>query len=365
MLRVCLTFDYELFFGENHFNNSEVLFLPTKELIDGIAEKGVSATFFIDVCSVFQHKKYGEDRYLLDFNNQIKYMIKKNQDIQLHIHSHWLDSTYLNGKWNFDIEHYRIHSYGFDNSVIPNVNTLIKDSIKYLVDTITPINKNYKCIAYRAGGFCFQPHNQLVEVLYKYGIRIDSSIAPNLFFTSRTNWYDYRHEVPNTNWYIGKNHDWWKNVVKQEDSLYEIPIGTENKNLFLFSIKRLFSPDKIKFNLGVKKGTYIGTSRKQNLIEKIKSIYKYTSGYSAISMDGYQAEFIYEMIYRFYKKHNCDKQDYTIALIGHPKLSSEIYVKNVKQLIDLISNSKEMNIKIISVFDEYQRIQKIKRSDKF
>lgn len=357
MLRVCLTFDYELFFGENYFSNSEILFSPTKELIDGIYEKGVSATFFVDVCSIFQHDKYNKDEYISNFTEQIKYMTKYNQDVQLHIHSHWLNSIYINEKWDFDLEHYRIHSYGFENEDSPNVSTIIRNGVKYLTETLTSIDPFYKCIAYRAGGFCLQPHNQLIKVLYKNGIRVDSSITPHLSHFSAINWYNYQHDIPKENWYIGTDFEWWEDAKISENSLYEIPIATSNKNPFLFCIKRLLTPEKIKFNLGIKKGTYIGISQKQNFIQKIKAIYNYIAGYTTISMDGNQAEFIYKMLYRFYRKHNCDKVDYTIALIGHPKLSSPMYVKNIKYLIDLINNSKEMNIEIISIFEEYNRIQ--------
>lgn len=359
MLRICLTFDYELFFGENYYGDDEVLFLPTKELIDGINKKGISATFFVDVCSIVQHKKYNLKEYVENFSQQLRYMIENNQDVQLHIHSHWLNSTYSYGYWTFDEKHYRIHSYGFDDSSKPNVNDIVAEGINYLNETLLPLYPDYKCIAYRAGGFCFQPHEKLIKILYENGIRIDSSITPNLVFKSENNWYDFSNEVPNTNWYISANYGWWKEATNKKISLYEVPIATEKKEPISFCLKRIFSPDSIKFDLGKRRGSYIACASKSTFIARLKSIYNYIMNYGTISMDGYEAKFIYTQIYKFYKKHCCDKNDYTIALIGHPKLSSKSYVENVKKLIDLINNSNEMDIEIISIRDEYERISNL------
>ena len=51
MMYLSITFDYELFFGNNYGSYDDVLFEPTYMLIDELNKKGVSATFFADVCS--------------------------------------------------------------------------------------------------------------------------------------------------------------------------------------------------------------------------------------------------------------------------------------------------------------------------
>lgn len=350
MLKICLTFDYELFFGENYFDNDTVLFLPTKELINGLKEKNVSGTFFVDVCSIAQHKKYNLIEYVKKFSEQLKYMIIMGQDVQLHIHSHWLNSKYINGKWEFDRNHYRIHSYGFDNTQKINVSSIIKSGIEYLNETIKPIYSGYKCVAFRAGGFCLQPHEQLVEVLYNNGIRIDSSIAPNLSFSSDINWYTYKHKIPFVNWNIGYDSEWWQNSSNNK-TLYEIPIGTEKKNVISFLIKKIFMPETIDFKLEQRRGSYINDTTQKSILKRFKSVYKYITDYSAISLDGYQAKYIYKQLEKFYYINKCDKNDHTIALIGHPKLSSKTYVKNIQELIELINNTT-MDMKITSIFEE-------------
>ena len=67
MLNVCITFDYELFLGKNNAPYKEILFAPTDNLIRTLSEKGVSGTFFADVCSVDAHHRLGNEKYCEDF----------------------------------------------------------------------------------------------------------------------------------------------------------------------------------------------------------------------------------------------------------------------------------------------------------
>ena len=59
MLKICLSFDYELFLGENDASYEDILFSPTRDLQYMLNEEGVYGTFFADVCSAIVHSHYG------------------------------------------------------------------------------------------------------------------------------------------------------------------------------------------------------------------------------------------------------------------------------------------------------------------
>ena len=353
MLNICFTFDYELFFGKNYGSYDEILFEPTNRLVNMLTEEQTSATFFADACSVTQSKKYNQVEYVDKFTKQIQELYKKKQDIQLHIHSHWLKSSYNNGAWEFDKDSYRIHSFGFERNQDDNAYGIIKKGVEYLASTLKEINPNYCCIAYRAGGFTIQPHEKLIDTLYDCGIRVDSSIAPGLKSCSLTNSYDYTHSITNENWKISSKREWWEDSTGDEKTLYEIPIATENKNPLFFTMKRIFLPNEIKLKLGEKKGSYINESGDKN-IKSIEAIWKYVSGYNAISMDAYNAEYIFKMLRRYYQKHNCKEKDCTVAIIGHPKLVNDVYIENLRRLILMIRGDR--NIKIMNIMEAYNNI---------
>lgn len=353
MLYLCLTFDYELFFGDNFGSCDEILFQPTLKLIDMLSQKKISATFFADVCSVSQSLKYNQTSYVDKFTRQIQYMVQRGQDVQLHIHSHWFYSKWENGTWKFSSKGYRIHEFGFGSE---GAGRIIEEGVKYLKHSLQSVKSDYECIAYRAGGFSFQPHQKLVVELYRNGIRIDSSIAPELFSDSETNRYDYRKKVKKINWHISSDLEWWEDS-ENEMTLLEIPIATINKSVPVFLAKRLFMPNSIKLCLAKPRGTYIKNQTfKEN---KMKAIIRYVLGFNAISLDAYSADYLYDQVKRFYKKiiyKNDNKTDYIVALIGHPKLIDDRYISNLIKFIELIKYDTRFSF--ISINEAYRMIRK-------
>lgn len=334
MTHICITFDYELFFGDNYGSYDEVLFDPTYELIDALEKKSVSATFFADVCSIPVAKKYEQYSYVEGFEKQLRYMINHGQDVQLHLHPHWYYSTWENDKWAFAKKGYRIHDFIEDGKM----DSIIETGIEYLNNLLKPESKEYSCIAYRAGGFSLQPHDKLVEVLYKNGIRVDSSVAPHLYSDNGAQKYDYRHDLTDVNWYISPGCMWWENGNSQ-NGLFEIPIAVTDKNPFSFFVKRLLSPESIKLVHGPKRGSYISASEKKNT--KISAIYNYFTGYNAISLDAYSAEYLMCQTNRLHKRLDHES---AISVIGHPKLSDEKYIDNLCRYIELIQNDSKYDI---------------------
>lgn len=342
MMYLSITFDYELFFGNNNGSYDDVLFQPTYNLINTLEEKGISATFFADVCSIPVAQKYNQISYIDGFSKQIQYMTQHGQDIQLHLHPHWFYSRWENGQWSFSNKGYRLHEF----EKTGEIHNIIFNGIQYLNETLRPINSSYRCIAYRAGGFSIQPHEFIISALYDNGIRIDSSIAPYLSTKSEANIYDYKHPLEGLNWYISNNDEWWKNSTSGK-YLFEIPIATVDKPPLSFVLKRIFKPDLIKLDLGYKRGSYISIHSTPE--SKIKIYYDYLRGYNAISMDAYSADYLFSQVKRLYKKTKC--RDQVVAIIGHPKLVNDVYIKNLCRFIDMIMDDRRFEF--ISIYNAY------------
>ncbi len=350
MLSVVLTFDYEIFFGKNYGTYEYVLFDGTKKLIDMLKKK-TSATFFADTCSIHQAIKYNDYKYVTGFINQIREMIQKKQDVQLHIHPHWLKSEYSKGEWVFDKNYYRIHSFGFCGGQY-SIQRIIHDGVEVLNNALLEVDKNYKCIAYRAGGFCIQPHEKVVDILYDEGIRIDSSITPNLHADDSTHYYDFRNNNLKNNWWIGKG-EWYEDSAKDKKKLYEIPIATVKNSFTNRTLNKLFLSRSNKLQLGEKRGSYINNSGgvRESMLSHYARVLKTGSEYNLVSMDAYKAEYLYKQLKKF--SEFCEDNDSYIAIIGHPKLCTDVYITNVSQLIDYINNDRTMNI--MSIRDIYDK----------
>lgn len=342
MLNLCLSFDYELFFGKNFLSDEEILFRPTGKIMEALKESGVSGTFFADVCSIEQHKKYGRTGYIEGFTEQIREMERQNLDVQLHIHPNWLCSEWVDGEWRFDLDSYRIHYFGFEKSKQINADSIIENGISYLNQALIPVNQDYKCCAYRAGGFSIQPHRDLAKLLYHHGILIDSSIAPHLRSTSQTNYYDFTNPPRRWNWWLSPEENWNHPGSMSSASLYEVPIGTSGKNPIQFLLARVFDKNSVNLPHGKRNGTYINEKDSAGNRNKIKSMLNYITSYNALSLDSYHYRFLLKQLEGIYTKYGCDKQEEYICLICHPKLATE---ESINSMIKLITILKEQNHK--------------------
>ena len=110
-MRIAITYDYELFFGEITGTTENCILKPTRDLINLGKKTGARFTFFIDVGYL---KKLNEFQVQFpelrkDFQNisdQIKALISLGHACELHVHPHWEDSYYENGKWVMVVDRY-------------------------------------------------------------------------------------------------------------------------------------------------------------------------------------------------------------------------------------------------------------------
>ncbi len=331
MLNIAITFDYELFFGENFASADEVLFSPTEQLLKTLQKYNVKATFFVDVLSVYMHEKKGEISYCQKFIQQIQNMVQDGHDVQLHIHSNWLTSEYLNGKWIFDAGNYGIHSFGFDENKEMSAYGIIKWGKEFLENNLRKIDENYTCFAFRAGGYCIQPHKELFQALNKNGIWIDSSVAVQQK-KDNINIYDYTDIPPERNgWWIKNAGRLKDQVSSDEGDVYEVPVICTSRSL----LRRLLHPESEKtLRCGKPKGTYIGESKnvpvRCKTLNKLKVLINYNQGKPMLTYDSLR----YGAIHReLFKRANRAKGDEYVSIIGHPKLIDTIWLANFEEFL--------------------------------
>ena len=340
MLKVTLTFDYELFFGENFGGADEILFGPTEKLLNILDYYNVKATFFADVLSVYMHERYGLTDYCEKFSLQIKDMISRGHDVQLHIHSNWLKSTYKNETWKFDIESYRIHTFGFDENESMSVPNIIKWGKDYLEKTLREIDVNYRCVAYRAGGYSIQPHSKLFRCLLSNDIFIDSSVAIGQK-ASGVNEYDFSKISKNNSWWVDINEELGMKGSPTSSAIYEIPIYYYQNSL----IRRVFTPKyERRLKLEEIRGTFIGDTKVKETPKRrsrLRLLLKYGKIKSLLSIDSLPYQAVSKAVDISLRK---SRQNGAIAIIGHPKLIDNIWLKNFETVVKILTEKKNINL---------------------
>lgn len=355
MLYISITLDHEIWMGKNYLPLKEVLLDPTYKLVQALEDVNVRATFFTDVCLPLAFKNNNPScelsSFICDYEKQLKYLAQCRHDIQLHIHPHWYNASIdKHGCISFNKEFYRLHNYGFSESSERCAYKIISEGINYLNNTIRIENPSYKCIAYRAGGFCVQPEIDLFKALYDNGIRIDSSVAMYGCHKGNDMFYNYK-SFEHSSFYVPIDGGFEKkSLFPVKNSLFEVAVGGYRT----IGIKNIICRINKQMN-GEIRGcgmplTPLNSSGLMNtyLFKKLHSIFCVPL---LMSIDSYDSRSLYIMIKAFAANKDYVNKDVYLSLIGHPKILSRDHFDNIKLLIKKLSIDN--NIRFVTMRDIY------------
>jgi hypothetical protein len=311
-MKIYITLDYEIYFGENHGTVEKCIIYPTNELIKIAENHGVRFVFFVDIGFIIKlnefRKKYPElEKDYLAITNQVKYLSDTGHDIQLHIHPHWEDSFYNGNKWIIDVKRYKLSD--FNDTKIHTIVSNYKAALFAI--TKKPI------FAFRAGGWCIQPFDKLKSTFIENGITLDSSVFRNGKFESKEYAYDFTG-APDKDIYTFEND---VNIEQKNGTFTELPISSiKNSPLFFWTL----------FLLG-RKNPYLhkplGDGRAMPAPGyRKKLLTQFTN--NPVSVDGYNATLLQRALNRLLgknKKH--------MVIIGHPKALSRLSLQKIESFV--------------------------------
>lgn len=191
-MNIFLTLDYELFFGNTSGTTERCILDPTRRLMEITKRTGVCMTYFIDAGYLVKLEEI-KDKFpelnndYVAITNQIKDLVAQGNDCQLHIHPHWEDATYANGKWNFPVHRYKLIDFPKEDA---------EDIFKRYASTLFHVT-NQKIHSYRAGGWCLQPFSHVIDAFLAEGIQIDSTVFPGGYNNNEVYSYDFRKVTTN------------------------------------------------------------------------------------------------------------------------------------------------------------------------
>jgi len=168
-MKFLLTLDYELFFGRNTGTPDGCLIYPTRVLTQLLERHGFLVTLFVDAGYLDKLSRSPESvhHYQLErIATQLKELAGRGHDVQLHVHSHWEDTDWSEGRWQINTTRYLLQN--FSSAEISK----LLERYAELLRSIT----GYRPSAFRAGGWCLQPFAPLAAPLADAGIQIDSTV---------------------------------------------------------------------------------------------------------------------------------------------------------------------------------------------
>ena len=300
--------------------------------------------------SYIKFKEQGYSEYCVPFEKQLIKSIQKGHDVQLHIHPHWLE-TELNASEFIPSNKFRLSD--FANGNYPgNIHGIIETGIKSLSEICRNGYKDYKCIAYRAGGYNLYPKtSEILKALYKNGIRIDSSISRGYYFKSDTSCVNYTNVPRLPNWYLPLNGN-LKEADNNENGLFEIPIASKPKGIFEMPTK--FKLKKYEDRAVENRGSMVHTNENIGIHDKLKQLL--SSRMLTVDNHTYDIDYLIKILdYNVQRFIRFDKLIF--SLIGHPKSMGAYHLYLLTEFVKAAKKKYGTKIRFVTYRHIYDDIK--------
>mgnify|MGYP001627203632 CR=1 FL=1 len=323
-MNIYLTFDYELFFGEEPGSVQKCLIEPTESLLKIARVHGIKMVFFVDVGYLVRAKDFSEDFPLLaqEINlveNQLRQMVSEGHDIQLHIHPHWEKSIYEKDRWIIRTDGvYKLND--FSDEEVRSIVVRYKNYLDALI--------GYKTTCFRAGGWCIQPFSRWKELFCELGLKYDSSVFPGGFFRSPHYEFDFRNAPMKSSYRFDNDV-----CIEDENGFFtEFPISSWHYSpLFYWRLYIMGRIDPFNHKM-LGDGKFLSQpGRKKSVLTSFT--------WNHVSADGYYASKLKLIHDTFLQQMKSD-----LVIIGHPKSMTRYSLSKLDQFIDSVKDNSRFTI---------------------
>ena len=223
--QLLLSLDYELFFGPRTGTVEHCLIRPTHKVAE-IAEKhGARLSLFVDVLYLQRlteeaHRFLRLQKDLDAIRKQLVSLKEAGHDIQLHLHPHWLDSSFDGEQWTQVTTRYKLHD--FSATAMATMVGSAKELLTCLIGNTV--------FAFRAGGWCMQPFAQIAPALLAHSIWLDSTVFAGGISDDKDRWFDFSSAPVKDSWRFSED----PNHEDPQGQFVEVPISAMRVTPLLF-----------------------------------------------------------------------------------------------------------------------------------
>ena len=327
-LRLLLSFDHELSLGgaDSYANN---MFDPTDRLIDLADELDVPITLFTDVCCAIRFRRWDARGFFDPFRRQVEVAIDRGHDVQLHLHPHWMDTEYRDGRF-FPARTYSLGDF-HDREWPNNISGIVQQGVELLNELCRPVRPDYRCVAFRAGGCSMAPRTtEILEALYENGIRIESSIAKGFQYGCELWKVDYRNMPGSANWFISPSGPLNREATS---GLYEIPIAARPRtpvNNIPFLFKRVLYRNR-QYATGGRSIDVGATS----VIDKLKRLAPHSTWMLGFDNHTESVADVMRTLKSHIRSHS-QEDEITCSVISHPKFMGDYARSVMKSFVERV-----------------------------
>ena len=320
-MKVILSFDYELFFGEASGSPEKCLVEPTEALAAVAGEYGVPLCFFVDAGYLASLRCFGPNDAMLGRQDamtrrNLDMLAGQDHEILLHVHPHWEDSVWREGRWLFDLSRFALRD--FDGAAVTDI------FVRY-ADELRPHTTGGLLHAYRAGGWAIHPFAPIRAALKSAGIRVDSTVYRGGKDVSGKNYFDFSIAPAKSSWRFETD----PLVEDPRGGFLEIPASSMMVSPAYYwglTFSRLSGQTEAQtFGDGAVRPMRASRSRMDKLMKLTAS-----SQY-CVTLDGMKANLVLPE-YRRVKQQGGE----LLVLLSHPKMMTPVSIACLRRLLDEI-----------------------------
>lgn len=351
-IKFLFTFDYELPLGKVEDYNVG-LFFPTTRLIEAAYEIGIPIVFYADICSAIRFREWDYKRYYVPFRNQLQNALICGNDVQLHIHPHWMDSAFEDGRFipsaNFSLSKFKSHN-------IYSIEQIIDIAFEELTVIGRAVKEDYNCIAFRAGGYDVEPESaRILSKLHALGIRFESSVIKGLYLNNANSHIDYRKFPNKSSWKISMEGPL---TVEKGKDLLELPIASRevtSMDLMTRRINKMINKKEYHSRRYKNGGSgYHGQFFKNSLKNKLITLFNPI----VLSLDREHLEVsdLEAIVDYNIKQFANESNDLILTLIGHPKSMGTYHIDLMKKFVERMKSKLQDRVEFVTYPDLYNQL---------
>jgi hypothetical protein len=350
LLIICPTADYEVYLGRNLLPAEEVLFTPTRKLLAVWEEFGIRATLFADICSAWRHRELDLPEFAARFEAQLQGAAAAGHDVQLHLHPEWLQAQHSGSAWRFTPHTGALHDLGFDPQDPQGAPALIRRGRRYLEDLLAPVRPDYRCMAFRAGGWILQPEAPVIAALRDAGIQVDATVIPGARLLRTDYRIDYRTAPNRTHWHVDPQQGLGVDSERSDDLLeisiaaYRGPWIMLHHALSQIRLRRRArrAPEPLRGS------PMVTATHRAGPLQRLQLKYRKLNIPRALDVaDSHEAMLA---TLRWYLSHfDCESRDQIVCMNGHPKDTYDYHLEEARRFFGEVGTRYRDRVRFESI----------------
>ncbi|MDB4498318.1 hypothetical protein N9251_03145 [Gammaproteobacteria bacterium] len=259
-----------------------------------------------------------------NIQHQILDLIANGNDVQLHLHPHWIDAIYNGKKWEFKYDHFSLQTLSDDDDVsnIYGLRGCVFQSLNIMKQVIHAKYPNYRINKFRAGGYKVEPFSRIASIFKEYGIYIDSSVCSGMYNLHPISSYDFRNYPVNNKYTFDSSP-----MIEGEGYFIEFPIKTIKlsgvRNLYLKMLRKLKYPNLEQNRCGK------GVAFSSRVLDKKSNFRKVYSNLMKSKLEMFTTDSMFPEKFKYIINQ---VDDYSV-LILHPKLMNTVNMSVVETML--------------------------------